>query len=72
MRELQIEPYTIQMDYKFVMEGLGIRKTLQQVQQAGWITAEDASRWMSDQQRAEEAGLFYSAITFFMVAGQKR
>jgi len=71
LQEIQVEPFTIQMDYQFVMEGLGLQKKVQQMQEAGLIAAEEASAWMSYQEQAAEIGLFYSAITFFMVAGRK-
>jgi hypothetical protein len=60
------------MDYDFVMGGLRIDKTVQRVQEAGLITAEEASAWMNDQEQAAAAGLFYSAITFFMVSSRKK
>jgi ubiquinone/menaquinone biosynthesis C-methylase UbiE len=69
--DIQVEPHTIQMEYEFVMDAIGLRKKVEQLQQAGSITAAEASEWMTFQKRAAEAGSFFSAITVFMVAGRK-
>lgn len=69
--EIQVEPYTIQMDYEFVMNTLGLHRNVEQLQQAGSITAAEASEWTTFQKRALETGSFFSAITVFMVAGRK-
>ena len=71
LRDIQVEPHTIQMDYEFVMDTLGLRKKVEELQQSGSITAAEGSAWMTFQKRAAEAGLFFSAITVFMVAGRK-
>ena len=70
--DIQVEPYTIQMDYEFVLDGLRLDETVRRVQEAGTVTAEEASAWMNWQKQAALAGLFYSALTFFMVCGRKR
>jgi ubiquinone/menaquinone biosynthesis C-methylase UbiE len=70
--DIQVEPYTIQMDYEFVLDGLRLDETVRRVQEAGTVTAEEASAWMNWQKQAAVAGLFYSALTFFMVCGRKR
>jgi hypothetical protein len=59
------------MEYEFVMDAVGLRKKVEELQQAGSITAADASEWMIFQKRAAETGSFFSAITVFMVAGRK-
>jgi hypothetical protein len=59
------------MDYEFVMGALGLDKKAEQLQQAGSITAAEASAWLTFQRRAAETGSFFSAITVFMVAGRK-
>jgi ubiquinone/menaquinone biosynthesis C-methylase UbiE len=69
--DVQVEPFTIQMDYEFVMDAIGLHKKVEQLQQAGAITAAEASTWMTFQKQAAETGLFFSAITVFMVAGRK-
>lgn len=71
LRDVQVEPYTIQMEYEFVIDVLGLHKKAEQLQQAGSITAAEASAWMTFQKRAAETGSFFSAITVFMVAGRK-
>jgi ubiquinone/menaquinone biosynthesis C-methylase UbiE len=71
LRDVQVEPHTIQMDYEFVMGALGLDKKAEQLQQAGSITAAEASAWLTFQRRAAETGSFFSAITVFMVAGRK-
>ena len=71
LSEIQIEPHTIQMDYEFLMDAIGLHKKVDQLQQAGSITAAEASTWMTFQKRAAETGSFFSAITVFMVAGRK-
>ena len=71
LRDIQVEPYTIQMEYEFVMDAVGLLKKVEQLQQAGSITAADASEWMTFQERAAETGSFFSAITVFMVVGRK-
>jgi hypothetical protein len=60
------------MDYEFVMDGLRLDETVRRVQEAGTVTTEEASAWMALQKQAAAAGLFYSALTFFMVSGRKR
>jgi ubiquinone/menaquinone biosynthesis C-methylase UbiE len=72
LHDVQVEPYTIQMDYDFVMHALGLHKKVEQLQQAGSITAADASAWMTFQKRAAETSSFFSAITVFMVAGRRQ
>jgi ubiquinone/menaquinone biosynthesis C-methylase UbiE len=69
--DVQVEPFTIQMDYEFVIDTLGLHKKVEQLQQAGSITAAEAPAWMTFQKRAAEAGSFFSAITVFMVGGRK-
>jgi ubiquinone/menaquinone biosynthesis C-methylase UbiE len=69
--DVQVEPYTIQMEYEFVMDAIGLGKKVEQLRQAGSISAADASEWMTFQKRAAETGAFFSAITVFMVAGRK-
>jgi SAM-dependent methyltransferase len=71
LRDIQVEPHTIQMDYDFLMNTLALPKKVEQLEQAGAITAAEASAWMTFQKRAADAGCFFSAITLFMVAGRK-
>jgi ubiquinone/menaquinone biosynthesis C-methylase UbiE len=71
LREVQVEPWTVQMDYEFVMDVLGLPKRVEQLRQAGSITAAEASEWQTFQKRAQQAGSFFSALTVFMVAGRK-
>ena len=70
--DIQVEPYTMQMEYEFVMDTLGLNKKVEQLQQAGSITAAEAATWLTFQQRARETGSFFSALTIFMVAGRKQ
>ena len=69
--DVQVEPYTIQMDSEFVMDAVELHKKVELLQQAGSITAAEASAWMTFQNRAAQTGSFFSAITVFMVAGRK-
>jgi hypothetical protein len=69
--EIQVEPHTIQMDYEFVMDAIGLHKKVDQLQQEGSITAAEASAWMTFQERAAATGSFFSTITVFLVAGRK-
>jgi ubiquinone/menaquinone biosynthesis C-methylase UbiE len=71
LRDIQVEPCTIQMEYEFVMGTLGLAKKVDELQQAGAITAAEASEWLTFQKQAQEAGSFFGAITLFMVAGRK-
>ena len=71
LRDVQIEPYTIQMEYEFVMDTLALHKKVEQLQQTGSISPAEASAWTTFQKQAAAAGSFFSAITLFMVAGRK-
>jgi ubiquinone/menaquinone biosynthesis C-methylase UbiE len=71
LRDIQVEPYTIQMEYEFLMDAIGLHKKVEQLQQAGSITAAEASEWLTFQKQAAATGSFFSAITVFMVAGRK-
>ena len=71
LQDLQVEPFTIELDYDFLLNGCQIDKTALRAQNQGLISAEQAQGWLDSLRQAASANLFYSAITFFMVSGQK-
>jgi ubiquinone/menaquinone biosynthesis C-methylase UbiE len=71
LREIQVEPHTIRLDYEFLMDAIGLHEKVAQLERAGLITAAQASAWMTLQKRAAAEGSFFSAITVFMVVGAR-
>jgi SAM-dependent methyltransferase len=49
-----------------------LRDTAQRASEAGAISVEDASAWISQLEEAERNGLFLGAVTGFAAVGQKR
>lgn len=57
--------------YAEVNQLMRLRETVEQARAAGVVSATEAENWQAQLKRADEAGCFFAAFTFFLASGRK-
>jgi ubiquinone/menaquinone biosynthesis C-methylase UbiE len=67
-----VYPWTLVITDLALTDQLGrLRTTVQELHEAGEVTAAEANGWLEHLQQASQAGLFFSALTGFAACGRK-
>jgi hypothetical protein len=66
LADIAVFPQTLQPTYDL----LGLRNTVARAQEEGIVSAAEASAWLAQLEKANQAGRFFAAITYFSSADE--